>query len=72
MLLLQNPQFLPNHYETLSKQGTHEYLVLTKFHNDWFKIVDFVIKAYFLFTVIFFGPHLNRNSSGSTYCMSMH
>ena len=29
--------------ETLSKQGTHEYLILTKFCNDWVKIVDFLI-----------------------------
>ena len=37
MLLLKNPQFLPNHYETLSKRGTHEdlisFLVLFQFRN---------------------------------------
>ena len=27
MLLLKNPQFVPNHYETLSKLGLHEYLL---------------------------------------------
>ena len=43
----KNPQFLLNHYETLSKCGPHEYLILTKFLNDWVKIVDFLIKAYF-------------------------
>ena len=47
MLLLKNPQFLPDHYETLSKLGTHEYLIVSKFRNDWVKIVDFLIKAYF-------------------------
>ena len=47
MLLLKNLQFLLNHYETLSKYGTHEYLILTKFRNDWVRIVDFLIKAYF-------------------------
>ena len=26
---IKNPQFLPNHYETLSKEGTHEDLILT-------------------------------------------
>ena len=46
MLLLKNPQFLSNHYKTLSKYGTHEYLILTKFRKDWIKIVDFLIKAY--------------------------
>ena len=47
MLLLKNPQFLPNHDETQSKLSTYEYLILTEFHNDWVKIVDFLIKAYF-------------------------
>ena len=49
LLLLKNLQFLPDHYETLTKEGTHdhEYLILTKFRNDWVKIVDFLLKAYF-------------------------
>ena len=47
MLLIKNPQFLPNYYETLSQLGTHEYLIVTMFHNDWVQIVDFSIKAYF-------------------------
>ena len=42
MLLLKNPQFLRNHYETWSKCGTHELLILTKFRNDCVKIVDFL------------------------------
>ena len=46
MLLLKNPQFSPNHYETLSKQGTHEDLILSKFHNDWVKIVNLLLLAY--------------------------
>ena len=25
----------------------HELIILTKFHNNWVKIVDFLIKAYF-------------------------
>ena len=47
MLLLENPQFLPNHYETLSQNRTHEFPIVAKFRNDWVKIVDFLIKAYF-------------------------
>ena len=47
MLLLKNTQILSNHCETLSKQGVLEDLILTKFRNDWIKIVDFLIKAYF-------------------------
>ena len=58
MLLLKNPQFLPNHFETLSKLGTHEDLILTKLRNDWVKIVGFLIKVYFW---------LSPDSPG-TYC----
>ena len=43
----KNLQFLPDHYETLTKKGTHEDLILTKFCNDRVKIVDFLVKAYF-------------------------
>ena len=46
MLLLKNLQSLSNDYETWSKLSTHEYLILTEFHNHWVKIVDFLIKAY--------------------------
>ena len=46
MLLLKNPQFLHNHYETLSKWGPNEDFIFTKFRYDWVKIVDFLIKAY--------------------------
>ena len=31
---------------------------MTELRNDWVKIVDFLIKAYFWFTVHFFAPHL--------------
>ena len=47
MLLLKNPQFLYDHYEILTKEGTHEGLILTKFRNDRVKIVEFSVKAYF-------------------------
>ena len=47
MLLLENPQFLSDHYEILTKEGPHEDLILTKFRNDRVKIVDFLVKAYF-------------------------
>ena len=48
MLLLKNPQFSPNDYETQSKLSTHDYFILTEFHIHWVKIVDFLIKAYVL------------------------
>ena len=48
MLLFKNPQYLPDHFETLTKEGTHpEDFILTKFRNDLVKIVDFLVKAYF-------------------------
>ena len=47
MLLLENPQFLSDHYEILTKEGSLEGLILTKFRNDRVKIVDFLVKAYF-------------------------
>ena len=47
MLLLKNPQFLSDHYEILTKEGSHEDLILTIFRNDRVKTVDFLVKAYF-------------------------
>ena len=35
MLLFKNPPFLPNHYEK------NEGLILTKFRNNWVKMVEF-------------------------------
>ena len=29
------------------KIGAHVYVILTKFRNNWVKIVDFLIKAHF-------------------------
>ena len=37
----------PDHYETLTKEGTNEDLILRKFRIDPVKIVDFLIKACF-------------------------
>ena len=56
VLLIKNPQFLPNHYETSSKWSSDEVSILTKSHTNWAKIVDFLIKAHFSMCPIFFGP----------------
>ena len=61
MLLLKNPQFLPNHYETFSKWGCHEDLILTKYRNDWVKIVDFFIKPYLWVSPDSPGTHCKLN-----------
>ena len=57
MLLLRNSQFLPNHYETLSKLTTHEDLIWTKFRNEWVKNLNFLIKAYFWVSPVSPGTH---------------
>ena len=40
-------RLISDHYEILTKEGTHEDLILTKFRNDRVKIVDFLVKVYF-------------------------
>ena len=35
-------QFLPNHADIQAILPTHELVILTKFHNNWIKIVDFI------------------------------
>ena len=41
--LIKNSQFLSNPHETLS----HEIIIFTKFHEDWTKIVDFLLMSNF-------------------------
>ena len=47
MLLMKNPQFLSNFYETYTKLLPHEVIIFTKFHKDWTKIVDFLLMTDF-------------------------
>ena len=47
-IFIKNLQFLPNDYETRPKLSTQECLILTEFHNQWVKIVDFLRKAFVL------------------------
>ena len=37
---------------------------MTKFHKDWAKIVDFLIKAHFSMCPIFFAPDFSPQKSG--------
>ena len=62
MLLVKNPQFL----------YTHESLILAKFHNDWVKIVDFLLIAYFWASVIFITQSLCIRYKISIYSESQH
>ena len=48
MLLLKNPQFLSNCYETWSKCPSNGYIQMAKYQLDWVEIVDFsLIASYF-------------------------
>ena len=43
MLLTKNPQFLPNQADILPSEFIHWTEILTKFHDNWTKIVDFLV-----------------------------
>ena len=47
MLLLKIHKFYPIITKLCQNEVLHENLILTKFRNDWVKIVDFLLKAYF-------------------------
>ena len=46
-LLVKNPQFLSNQADIQATLPTHELIILTKFHDDWQEIVDFLVTAKF-------------------------
>ena len=46
-LPIKNPQFFSKYHESWSILAPHEYIILTKFHNVWRKIVDFLLIAKF-------------------------
>ena len=52
MLLVKNFWFLPNQAQTLSIWPTIEFVILTKFHENYSKIVDFLLIAHFLASLI--------------------
>ena len=39
---------------------------MTKFRNDWVKIIDFLIKVYFCLSLSYRGPHCTKNFWGTT------
>ena len=51
--LVKNPQFLPNQADIQSILPSHEVVILTKFHNDWQEIVDFLAIAKFCASLFF-------------------
>ena len=44
---MKNPQFLSNQADIQATLPTHELIILTKFHDDWQEIVDFLVMAKF-------------------------
>ena len=47
LLLVKDSQFLSNQADIQAILPTHELVILTKFHKDWPKIVDFLVIAKF-------------------------
>ena len=52
----KNLQFLSYHHETWSKRPPLGLVILTKFHDDSSKIVDFLLLVKFLSFPVFYGP----------------
>ena len=44
---MKNPQFLPNQADILPSEFIHWTDILTKFHNNWTKVVDFLVTAFY-------------------------
>ena len=51
---MKNPQFLPNQADILPSEFIHWTDILTKFHKNRTKIVDFLVIAFDFFRVDFF------------------
>ena len=52
--IIKNLQFYYNQSEIWAKSLTHGLVILTKFHYNWAKIVDFLLLNIFWARVIFF------------------
>ena len=62
-LLIKNPQFCSNQANILATKSAHEMIILTKFHKDRTKIVDFLLIAKFWACKLFFVHPLVIKSS---------
>ena len=51
---MKNPQFLSYQLDILAILPTDEIVILTKFHNNWTKIMDLSLIAYFRASLIFY------------------
>ena len=53
MLLAKNLQYLSDFADILAILSTHELIILTKFDEDWTKIVNFLLGLYFWSSINF-------------------
>ena len=63
--LIKNPQFSSNLADIQAKLPTHEVVILTKFHKDCKKIVDFLLTQKFLVCALFYAsPFIILDNQG--------
>ena len=65
MLFVKDLQFLSNQADILSKLPIHELVILTKYHNDRVKIVDFFQRDSFWASPIFYYPYFTLSDQSS-------
>ena len=66
--LIKNPQFSSNVADINAKLPTHEVVILTKFHKDGKKNVDFLLTQKFLVCALFYAsPAIIGRNNGMTY-----
>ena len=58
MLQIKNSQYYSDLAEILAVLPSHVLITLTKFDEDWTKIVDFLLALYFWSSIIFFNKSL--------------
>ena len=58
--LIKNPQFSSTLADIQAKLPTHEVVILTKFHKDCKKIVDFLFTQKFLVCTLFYASPFRR------------
>ena len=59
--LIKNPQFSSNLADIQAKLPKHEVVILTKFHKDCKKIVDFLLMKKFLVCALFMHHPISRS-----------
>ena len=57
--LVKNQQFSSNLADIQAKLPTHEAIILTKFHKECKKIVDFLLQQKFLACALFYASPLS-------------